>query len=58
MRTLPRESLKLAQGPGPHPAADPSGQGLTSVDLMPTLSAAWKANVKFLRWKRSRGTGV
>lgn len=35
-----------------------SGQGLTSVDLMPTLSAAWKASVKFLRWKRSRGTGV
>lgn len=28
------------------------GRGLTRVDLMPTLSAAWKARVKFLRCKR------
>lgn len=28
------------------------------MDLMPTLSAAWKARVKFLRCKRNGVTGV
>lgn len=37
----------------------PQGRwGLTNVDLMPTLSAAWKARVKFLRCKTNSVTGV
>jgi hypothetical protein len=34
------------------------GKGLTSVDLIPTLSAAWKARVKFLFCKRNHVSRV
>lgn len=30
------------------------GVKLTKVHLMPTLSAAWKAKVKFLLWKEKK----